>query len=483
MAKSTDGDDTVADRVPRSSASEVRSVAEIKDILGWSRYQWRLFAITGLCIMAESIEVSLLSFLTSEGKREWGLSSAMANNIAGAVFVGEIVGCVAFGLFADWRGRKPAFALGIVIVTAFALASCFSRNVYELIFARFGVGVGIGGFSVPYDLLCEFCPNASRGTVMMSLWMFFALGSLLVVQVASVMLESQGWRWLCAYSAIPPALSVIGLFWVDESPNWLAVKGRREEAEAILLKAAKMNKVDLGPLELEHVDTGHLDVSILFTGSATATTMCIWIMSFAQCFCYYGIVLFLPHAMEVLTGQSLEIPSLGSSSPANKYPYWALTVSCSGEVIANVIALLVINSYPRGKLASFFFFGFAVTFPLIVSGVVDSVMVASAMLARLCAANAGNITWLATPEAYPTQVRATGHSWGNLLARSGALCATYWGARDDTTVVAIGFSTMAIIASTAAYHLPPGVMPGSNPRELLTKAGERVKINKPNQTP
>ena len=478
MAKSTDGgDDVTRDRAPRSSTSDVRSVAEIKDVLGWSTYQWRLFAITGLCIMAESIEVSLLSFLTSEGKREWDLTSSMANNIAGAVFLGEIVGCVVFGLFADWRGRKPAFALGIVIVTAFAVASCFSRNVYELIIARFGVGVGIGGFSVPYDLLCEFCPNASRGTVMMSLWMFFALGSLLVVQVASAVLESQGWRWLCAYSAIPPALSVIGLWWVDESPNWLVIKGRRQEAERILLKASKMNKVDLGPLELEHVETGHLDVSILFTGSAAKTTMSIWIMSFAQCFSYYGIVLFLPHALEVLTGQSIEEPILGASSSAIKYPYWALTISCIGEVIANVIALVVINSFPRGKLASFFFFGFAASFPFIVIGAVDSVMVASAMIARLCAANAGNITWLATPEAYPTQVRATGHSWGNLLARSGALCATYWGAQENTQLVAAGFSTMALIASTAAYHLPPGVMPGSNPRELLTKSGERVKVN------
>ena len=54
------------DGMTRSSSmsSSQRTVAELKDQLGWSTYQWRLFIITGLCIMAESIEVSLLSFLT-----------------------------------------------------------------------------------------------------------------------------------------------------------------------------------------------------------------------------------------------------------------------------------------------------------------------------------------------------------------------------------------------------------------------------------
>ena len=474
-------DDETTALAPRQSSSDARSVGEIKDSLGWSTYQWRLYAITGFCVMAESLEVGLLSFLTNEGKLEWNLSQSMANNIAGAVFAGEIVGCIAFGVFADWRGRKPAFAVGIALVTACGLASCLSRNVTELILARFGVGVGIGGFSVPYDLLCEFCPNVSRGTAMASLWMFFALGSVLVVQIAAATLESQGWRWLCFYCAIPPGLSALGLFWVDESPAWLVVKGRRVEAEEILNKAAKMNKVNLGPLEIERVEIGHLDVSILFTNGAALTTFCLWIMSFVQCFSYYGIVMFLPHAMQVLTGHTSEatVVTTAARETEMRYPYWALTASCVGEITANVILLLVINSFPRGKLASFFFFGFAVMFSVMVSEVIDSVMVLCAMLARLCAANAGNITWLATPEAYPTQVRATGHSWANLIARSGALCATYWASQDDTILVATGFGVMAVVASVAAFNLPPGVMPGSNPLadSLLFASGERVKVS------
>ena len=223
------------DEMTRSSSmsSSQRTVSELKDQLGWSTYQWRLFMITGLCIMAESIEVSLLSFLTIECKKEWALTDVQADHIAGSVFVGEICGCLLFGIFADVCGRKPAFALGVFLVAVFGIASAFSQNVDELILYRFGCGLGIGGFSVPYDLLCEFCPNGSRGVAMMSLWIWWTFGSFMVVQIAANTVETSGWRVLTLYCAVPPVLSMLGLFWVDESPNWLVIKSRQKEAEKI----------------------------------------------------------------------------------------------------------------------------------------------------------------------------------------------------------------------------------------------------------
>ena len=109
-----------------SMSSSQRTVAELKDQLGWSTYQWRLFIITGLCIMAESIEVSLLSFLTIECKKEWALTDVQADHIAGSVFVGEICGCLLFGILADVYGRKPAFALGVFLVAAFGVCLLYT---------------------------------------------------------------------------------------------------------------------------------------------------------------------------------------------------------------------------------------------------------------------------------------------------------------------------------------------------------------------
>jgi len=442
-----------------ASTVGARTVGEVKDALGWSTYQWRLFCITGLCIMAEGIEVNLLSFLEIECQKEWGLSEKRTGDIASGVFAGEIAGCVLFGLFADMYGRKPAFALGILLVTVFGVLSAFSRSVEEMILYGFGLGLGIGGFSVPYDLLCEFCPNSARGVVMMALWTWWTLGSFMVLQLASVTLAKQGWRTMCVYCAIPPIISTLGLFWVDESPTWLLVKGRKKEAEAILKRAAKTNGIDIGELELVEEKEHPLDVRLLFKGDNALRTLLVWVVSFAQTFLYYGTVLYLPRVFLVLMTDGRDA-SLADDDV--EYPYWALCASIGGELLGNILAMTLVQRYARSSLTAFFFGLYAVAFPIIIAPVSDVVMVIAAMASRLSASVAGNMTWLIAPEAYPTEIRATGHSWANMLARLGAFATTHWvTSTQDTQVLFAGYSVVAIVAAFAAAALPPGQMSGS----------------------
>jgi MFS family permease len=454
-----------------SRASNLSSVAEINDTLGWSTYQWRLFVVTGLCIAAESVEVNLLSFLTVECAKEWNLTGARVDHVAGSVFAGEVAGCVLFGLLADAIGRRPTFAMGTVLVAVFGLATAFARNLFEMTILGFGVGLGIGGFSVPYDLLCEFCPNAVRGVVMMALWIFWTFGSFMVLILASTMLETQGWRMLCIYCAIPSILSMFGLMFVDESPHWLVIKGRRKEADAILRKAAEMNRVDLGEFELESEDFGTLDVGVLFRDGNAYRTILIWTCQFCQTFIYYGIVLYLPRAFARISGPT-------STQSGAQYPYWALILSCAGEFVAAVIVLYAVQRYTRSQLIFFSFLVFACSFPFVVMDVPDVYMVVLAMIARMAATNAGNVCWLASPEAYPTNVRATGHGWANLIARIGALVTTYCAGWHDHDEVAALYACVALIGAAAGYMLPPGVMPGSEPSDKFDAKGRLFRSKK-----
>ena len=45
---------------------------------------------------------------------------------------------------------------------------------------RFGVGLGIGGFTVPFDLLAETAPTRIRGLALCAVWLFWTLGSVLL---------------------------------------------------------------------------------------------------------------------------------------------------------------------------------------------------------------------------------------------------------------------------------------------------------------
>jgi hypothetical protein len=93
-------------------------------------------------------------------------------------------------------------------------------------------------------------------------------------------------------------------------------------------------------------------------------------------------------------------------------------------------------------------------------------LLAAALVARGAANVAASLTWIVTPEGYNVEVRATGHAWGNLLARAGALATTYWGGAAIAEPVKVG-SYVAVAATMAAVAaaMPEGVMKGSRPEK------------------
>ena len=172
-----------------SSGSPQRTVEELSEEIGWAWYQWRLFIFVGLCVAADAIEVNLLSYVSVETTKDWQLEEFGEDTISAAVFGGQAVGCAIFGTFADRYGRLPAFLTGVAFVSVFGAASSLTANLTQLIAMRFGVGVGIGGFTVPFDLLAESCPSTLRGVVLCAVWIFWTFGSVALNVVAAYCLS------------------------------------------------------------------------------------------------------------------------------------------------------------------------------------------------------------------------------------------------------------------------------------------------------
>ena len=440
-----------------AASPPLRSVEELSETIGWSWYQWRLFFFVGLCVTADSIEVNLLSFLSVESTRDWHLEEFWEDTVAAAVFMGEITGCFVFGMFADAFGRLPAFIVGVACVSLFGVASALSANLEQLLLMRFGVGLGIGGFTVPFDLLAETCPNNLRGLVLSALWMFWTFGSVALNIVAAYCLRDEdgenqgktppGWRWLTFFAAIPPLVSLFGVGIVDESPSWLATRGRGAEAKAIVLRAAATNGVDLDPnFEVAPEPEHNAGVAQLFTEGNWFRTLCLWSLNYTTHFAYYGVVLFLPRIL--------------GASAKDPYNFDALLLSCIGEVIGSLVSCYSIVRVSRRVLLTSSMAVLTLSIPIVlIEAMPQWSMVLAALVARGSAMAASASTWIVTPEGYHTEVRATGHSWGNLLARLGALLTTYWGGINIAEGLKVGsYVLIAAIGVVIAYILPDGVM-------------------------
>ncbi|KAG7366367.1 putative sugar transporter [Nitzschia inconspicua] len=222
------------------------------DRLGMGRFQYSIVFACGLCFAADAMEILLLSFLAVILEAEWGLSEGQVDSIISVVFAGAMLGTLVLSSLGDRWGRRPVFSLTAALISIFGVATAFCTTYEQVVLARFLVGFGVGGLTVPYDALSEFMPTSYRGTNLLSTSFFWTGGSLLVPLFAWMTLGSAGsgesegtWRAFVALCAIPCIFStILGIFLVPESPRWLLTRGKSEKALRILRQAAAKNGRD-----------------------------------------------------------------------------------------------------------------------------------------------------------------------------------------------------------------------------------------------
>ena len=104
-----------------------------------------------------------------------------------------------------------------------------------LMFFRFFVGVGNAGiFTIDLPLVQEFIPAYKRGWVSALITTLLPAGSLLAGVAAWQLLPIIGWRGLFLVGLAPMVLVFMIRYWVPESPRWLMLMGRNEEARQSL---------------------------------------------------------------------------------------------------------------------------------------------------------------------------------------------------------------------------------------------------------
>ncbi|KMZ59461.1 Solute carrier family 22 member [Zostera marina] len=176
---------------------------------------------------------------------EWGLicdRKFRAGLPASMFFIGCIIGSGVLGRLADtFLGRKKAVVLTCLMTSVTAFLTSLSPNIWVYAGFRF-----LGGFSRAGVGICSLVLSTEtvgrkwRGQVGQCGFFFFTMGFLSLPLVAYPTRTS--WRKLYRILSLPPLLySLLVLPFLSESPRWLAIRGRREEALRILKNYAKWN--------------------------------------------------------------------------------------------------------------------------------------------------------------------------------------------------------------------------------------------------
>jgi SP family xylose:H+ symportor-like MFS transporter len=169
----------------------------------------------------------------------FGLSAVQEGFLTGSLALGCIVGCLLAGRISGRYGRKRGLFLSAVIFTISALGMAASPGLNIFLVMRFSAGIGVGMASMLSPMyIAEISPAEVRGRNV-AINQLTIVSGILITNLVNYTLEGKGpeaWRWMFGLGAIPAVLFLVGVTWLPESPRWLVMKNRMNEAESVLRK-------------------------------------------------------------------------------------------------------------------------------------------------------------------------------------------------------------------------------------------------------
>ena len=213
------------------------------DRLPWTRFHWLLVCALGATWILDGLEVTLAgsvgAILTHRDTLH--LSEAQVGASATCYLIGAVLGALLFGWGTDRLGRKRLFFVTVTVYLCATAATAFSWNFASYAIFRALTGAGIGGeYAAINSAIDELIPARVRGRVALfingSYWVGAALGAGATVWLLNPRLIPVSFGWRSAFG-IGAVLGLIVIFfrkWIPESPRWLMIHGRNQEAERIV---------------------------------------------------------------------------------------------------------------------------------------------------------------------------------------------------------------------------------------------------------
>jgi MFS family permease len=213
------------------------------DRLPWGRFHTLVAVALGITWVLDGLEVTLAGAVSGALKSSavLHLSDAQIGLSATSYLTGAVIGAVIFGWLADRLGRKKLFyiTLGLYLAATALTATSWSFTSFAVF--RFLTGAGIGGeYTAINSAIQELIPARHRGYTDLLINGSFWLGAALGACGAVVLLEpgflppDMGWRLAFGTGAALGLGILLLRRMIPESPRWLMIHGRIDEANEVL---------------------------------------------------------------------------------------------------------------------------------------------------------------------------------------------------------------------------------------------------------
>jgi len=212
-------------------------------------FRWLAF-VTGVAALGGFLfgyDTAVIAGAVGALRDHFQLSAAQQGWAGASAIYGCLPGALAAGFLADRFGRKRLLLVCAVLYAGSGLWSAVADSFPSFLLSRLagGVAIGISSMVCP-TYIAEIAPERRRGYlgtlfqlgIVSGIFLVFFVNQQIQAQGDTAWNTSRGWRWMLGSESIPAVVFLALLAWVPESPRWLALRGERAAAEAVLAKVS-----------------------------------------------------------------------------------------------------------------------------------------------------------------------------------------------------------------------------------------------------
>lgn len=199
-------------------------------------------------------DASVISGVVKFIEPEFGLSKLELGWAVASLTLTATLAMMVAGPLSDRFGRKPVLRYAAILFAVSAVASALAPTYWSLVVARMIGGLGVGAALIVAPMyIAEIAPPKQRGRMVsinqlnivigisvafFSNYWVLKMGQSEAPWALALKFQEWNWRWMLGLETLPAVLYFVCLFLVPESPRWLAMKGRNDDALAVLEKVS-----------------------------------------------------------------------------------------------------------------------------------------------------------------------------------------------------------------------------------------------------
>ncbi|MEM9301760.1 MAG: sugar porter family MFS transporter [Pseudomonadota bacterium] len=217
-----------------------------------------LAAVVSLGGFLFGFDASVISGVVSFIVPEFGLNELQVGLVVGAPTLAGILAAMCAGPIADYVGRRRVLIALAALYTVSAIGSALAPSYGALVLARALGGFAFASLGIAPMYIAEIAPHERRGFLVsfnqFNIMIGFSVAyfaNYFVLQlsqqdlawVVALGIDRQPWRWMLGLEIIPALIWFLALWTVPETPRWLALNERVEQARKVLARIRPVDRV------------------------------------------------------------------------------------------------------------------------------------------------------------------------------------------------------------------------------------------------